>query len=159
MSWSLRLQNGDLALDGRAIAQVSGAPKLVQDLKCAILEPRGHDRYHPDFGSIIDGGYNEQGVYVPSVIGETDWDFVALRVETEIRRICSLHQKAQIERDRNDRVRYGRSTLDLSEVLEAVTNVDITQSQDTMRVRVSIRTASGRTTSFEVPVAESTGVA
>lgn len=158
MSWSLRLQNGDLALEGRHVAQVSGTAKLVQDLKCAILEPRGHDSYHPSFGSIIDGGVNQQGVYVTSVIGDSDWAFVALRVETEIRRICSEYQRTQIERDKADRIRYGRSTLDLSEILEAVTNVNITQIQDTMRVQVAIRTASGRATTIEIPVAENTGV-
>lgn len=158
MSWSLRLKNGDLALDGRNIAQVNGAAKLVQDLKCAILEPRGHDVYHPSFGSIIDGGVDQNGVYSPSVIGEHDWAFVALRVESEIRRICSEYQQAQIIRDKDDRLRYGRSTLDLSEVLEAVTGVNILQSQDTMKVEVSIRTASGKPASFEVPVAENTGV-
>lgn len=159
MSWSLRLKNGDLVLEGQHVAQVSGTAKLVQDLKCAILESRGHDKYHPEFGSIIDGGFNENGVYVPSVIGETDWAFVALRVESEIRRICSEYQRSQIERDKADRLRYGRSTLDLSEVLESVTNVDITQVQDTMRVRVSIRTASGKPATIDVPVAENTGVA
>lgn len=158
MSWSLRIKNGDLAPEGNRFAQVNGTAKLVQDLKCSILESRGFDRFHPEFGSIIDGGIDEYGNYSPSLIGETDWDFAALKIESEIRRICTEHQRRQIERDKIDRTRYGRSTIDPSEMLDSVSRVEIQQAQDKMMVNVLIRTASGATTSLRVPVADNAGV-
>lgn len=158
MSWSLRIRNGDLALDGQKLSTTTGFTKLVQDLRCALLEPRSHDPYHPEFGSIIDGGYDEFGEYQASMLGETDWDFTALRVETEIRRICSLHQTAQVKRDKEDRTRYGRSTLAPDELISSITDVKILQVQDVMIVNVKVRTATGQVGDINVPIAEGVNV-
>lgn len=148
------MKNGDLALEGANLSIVSGTAKLVQDLRCAILEARGHDPFHPEFGSIIDGGVDTNGIYSPSMIGEMDWAFVALRVKSEINRICEAQQRVQIDRDRNDRSRYGSSTLDRSEVLKSVTSINISQTQDKMMVSVKILTAANTTAIISLPVAQ-----
>src|SRR6476661_2816084 len=101
MSWSLALRNGDLAISGRSLGQTTGPSKLVQDLRCALLEPRGFDDLHPTFGSLIDGGQDEFGNQVAPLIGSTNWELAVLRIESEIRRIAADHQRRQLERAKN----------------------------------------------------------
>lgn len=152
MSWSLQIRNGDLALGGAQFGQVTGQAKLAQDLRCAILEQRGHDDMHRGFGSLIDGGYDDFGEYQESVVGSSDWQRVALRVEAEIRRICGEHQARQLERARQDRYQYGQSTLSPDELLLQVSRIDMQQAQDRLLVTVSIITGNGNHVTLNVPV-------
>jgi hypothetical protein len=69
MSWSLRIQNGDLMLDGTNLGRATGSAKLIQDLRCAILEKMGTDDLHPEYGSLLDGGRDESGDVQPGYIG------------------------------------------------------------------------------------------
>lgn len=157
MSWSLQIANGDLALGGAQFGQVTGQAKLVQDLRCALLEERGHDDMHPGFGSLIDGGLDDYGVYQQSLIGTTDWSRIALRVESEIRRICQEYQRAQLERARQDRYKFGESTLSQDELLLQISSIEMLQAQDQMMVTVSLITGSGSQVNMNVPV-DSTGM-
>lgn len=154
MSWSLQLRNGDLALSGNRLGQVTGAPKLVQDLRCAILEPRGTDDAHPKYGSLIDGGRDDKGNEVRSLIGESDWDLIALRIESEIRRIGSDHQQRQIERAKRDRFTYGQSTLVNDELLADIEHIDMFQAQDRLLVSVTVKTGQNQTFTIDVPISE-----
>lgn len=152
MSWSLQLRNGDLALDGARLGQVTGSQKLVQDLRCALLEPRGTDDLHPLFGSMIDGGRDESGRYVPSVIGEDDWERAELQIYSEIQRIVSEHQQRQIIRSQQDRRVYGESTLSMGELLVSLVDVSMTRAQDMLMVHVTLRNGDGSTTQVDIPV-------
>jgi hypothetical protein len=151
MSWSLRLQNGDLALDGTSLGSISGAQKLVQDLRCAILERMGTDDMHPQFGSLIDGGF-ANGREVPSLLGGNNWDHIALQVESELRRIATDYQRKQLDRIQQDRLTYGSSTLTPSEVLAAISGIRLVQAQDALLVQVSIQTATGEQQTLNLPV-------
>lgn len=152
MSWSLQLRNGDLALGGASFGQVSGQAKLAQDLRCALLEPRGTDDMHPTFGSLIDGGLDDLGVYQHSLIGSDNWGFAALQIEADIRRICLNYQRSQLERARQDRFQYGSSTLTPDELLLQVESINMIQAQDRLLVTVSIITGNGNTITLDVPV-------
>jgi hypothetical protein len=155
MSWSLALHNGDIALSGARLGQVSGPSKLVQDLRCALLEPKGFDDLHPTFGSLIDGGRDDYGNQVAPFIGTSDWDLAILRVESEIRRICADHQRKQTERSKNDRYRYGESTLTPDEMLMGIDTINMYQAQDKLLVNVKLSTAAGQGFSIDLPIAES----
>jgi hypothetical protein len=158
MSWSLELRNGDLALSGTRLGQATGAQKLVQDLRCAILEPRGHDDMHPTFGSTIDGGLDEYGREIESVIGASDWEFVAARVQNEIRRIGQEYQRQQVTRSKNDRYKYGESTLTPGEMLLGLGGIVLLQVQDALVVQVTLTTGNGREIPITVPVANGTAI-
>lgn len=153
MSWSLQLRNGDLALSGVSLAQTTGAQKLVQDLRCALLEERGHDDAHPSFGSLIDGGIDEYGRYVTSLIGTNDWGRIRSDVQSEIRRITADHQTKQINRSTLDRRVYGESTLTAGELLISVASIDMTQAQDRLMVRVTLNTGRGTVETIDIPIA------
>lgn len=154
MSWSLELRNGDLTISGARLGQTTGSNKLVQDLRCAILEPRGHDDMHPSFGSLIDGGIDEAGREVASIIGTDRWEFAALQIQSEIRRIAALHQARQTERAKADRLAYGESTLENAELLYQVSNIDMVQAQDRLLVTVTLQNGRGEQFSFDVPIDE-----
>jgi hypothetical protein len=158
MSWSLQLRNGDLALDGARFGQVSGAQKLVQDLRCAILEPRGHDDQHPRFGSLIDGGLDDYGNYVSSVIGAHDWDRTLLVIQTEISRMIAEHQARQIERSKRDRLTYGESTLSPGELLVSLEDIEMQQAQDRLLVTVHLRNGDGSLSALDIPIDTTTAI-
>lgn len=152
MSWSLEIKNGDLALRGASLGQVTGGQKLVQDLRCAILESRGHDDHHPEFGSLIDGGTDESGQDVASVVASSNINYVTMRVQSEIRRIATAQQRRQLARSQADRYTYGSSTLDNGELLVNVAGIEMTQIQDTLLVRVNLQVGNGQTVSLNIPV-------
>lgn len=151
MSWSLELRNGDLTTAGARLGTVQDHNKLRQDLRCALLERMGTDDMHRLYGSLIDGGY-QNGRWIPSLVGTTDWTLAAMRVEGEIRRICAQHQEVQLARAQEDRRIYGESTLNPQELLLEVEDLEMFQSQDAMLVRVTIATGSTQTVILDVPV-------
>lgn len=152
MSWSLRLRNGDLALSGASYGTVTGEEKLVQDLRCALLERMGTDPSHPGFGSLIDGGRTPDGNYTPGVIGETRADLVLLAIESDIRRIAREHQARQLTRAKSDRLTYNKSTLGGREVLVNVTKIAASQVNDSLNVTVTLQTAGTNPVSVDITV-------
>lgn len=137
MSWSLKVSNGDLSPAPASLDAVSGAQKLVQDLRLWILERMGTDDLHPRFGSLIDGGTTPEGDEIPGVIG-TDFAQGRAFVESEIRRICREYQMMQLARVKQDKVTLGRATLTPAEVLRDVTKIDFSQYEDALLVNVTL---------------------
>lgn len=143
MSYSLQVANGDLVFNGTSLATVSGAQKLVQDMTCGILEPMGTDDMHPTYGTVIDGGYLPDGTYQEGIIGELNGQYAANFVSSEISRVASNLQQAQVVRNHNDLATYGRSTLTPDETLVSLGDVAITTAQNQMLVSVDLQTGSG----------------
>jgi hypothetical protein len=141
MSWSLRLENGDLSISGSRIGAVTGKAKLIQDLRNWILEHMGTDDLHPGYGSLLDGGVNPQGVVIQGVIG-SDLDIAEVEIRNEIQRIVSDYQALQLGRAKSDKQTYGRATLTPSEVLLSLDDIDIEQDMDTLKVTLGISTAA-----------------
>lgn len=121
----------------------TGGSKLVQDLRCCVLEPMGNDEMHPSFGSIIDGGTDTEGVFHQGVVGERNDDQAALTVSMELQRIIKAYQRQQLARYQNDLVLYGSSTLTADEALLALSNLDIQQVMDQMLVNATLQTGMG----------------
>lgn len=155
MSWSLQLRAGDLVVGGASFGTVSGSQKLVQDLRCAILERMGTDEAHPWFGSLIDGG-RLNGEDQPSIIATDDWDVAVLSVESEIRRIVDQYQKTQIIRSEEDRSRYGKPTLTPDEILMGISGMQFFQAQDNLLVRVTLTTGADQQLILNVPLGSNT---
>lgn len=152
MSWSLELRNGDFTIGGARLGSVTGSQKLVQDLRCAILERMGTDPAHRDYGSLIDGGRTLDGVEHPSLIGGMDWDRIAIQVESEIRRLAIAHQDRQLARTEQDRIVYGKSTLSHGEVLAGLREVNLVQVQDTLNVLIVLQVGDGETRTLNIPL-------
>lgn len=143
MSWSLQLNNGDLSYGTNGFDTVAGSAKLVQDLRCALLEPMGNDPLHPTLGSVIDGGVDSQGNTVPGVIGAGNNSSSATFVSAEVQRVCRNHQAHQIARNQTDVATYGKSTLTADEALLSVVNVSTQAVEDQLMVIATLRTGVG----------------
>lgn len=153
MTWSLRISNGDFAVKGAQLSTVSGTQKLVQDLRCAILEKMGTDNLHPGFGSLIDGGVRPDGSQVPSIIGVSNFALATAAIEADIRRIANAYQKAQAERIKTERLVYNKVTLTASEILAGISSIQTVQDQDALYVRLTLLVGNGTEVDLTVPVA------
>lgn len=150
MSWSFHVKNGDLNFAGPGgFATVTGQQKLVQDLKNWLLEPRGTDPFHPDYGSVLDGGTLPDGTSVNSQIGNLVSGEILLNIEAEVRRILTGYQQQQLDRLNRETLLYGgKNTFNSSEILASIEDVVIQQLGDVVLVRCVLRTASGDAISF-----------
>jgi hypothetical protein len=153
MSWSLHLHNGDLTLNQASYGTVTGEAKLVQDLRCYILEEMGTDDVHPSYGAILNGGTLSDGTTAPGFIGLVNDDFTQLQIESELQRIVSSYQGLQLSRARDDRLVYGKTTLTRNEILMSA-NFDFAASLDTLTITLSLTTAANTTVDFTLDIAE-----
>lgn len=143
MSWSLKLRNGDLSTKGASLDIVTGSEKLVQDLRCFILERMGTDSAHPDFGSLFDGGV-QNGLVHESVIGSWDWGMAESIIREDLNRIMKEYSDDQLIRARQDRAVYGRTTFTKGEVLMGIGNISFERSQDILYVTINLTTGDGQ---------------
>lgn len=143
MSWSLQLRHGDLALSGASFGTVTNGQKLVQDLRCWILERMGNDSMHPAYGSLIDGGIRPDGTIELGMIGETDPEYALMVIEGELHRIVSEYQAQQLARAKGDRFTYNKATLTAREVLLSLIGIEATMLGDSLTLTLSIQTGNG----------------
>ena len=119
MTWSLRIENGDLVKGpGNSISTITGSEKVVQDLMCHIREPYGTDPLNPDLGSFI---YTEEEGTVIYANGVTTFlsDDYSEMVVSEIRRIIEQYQEKQMARLRSELQEYnGLYTFSDNEIVE-----------------------------------------
>lgn len=154
MTYSLNIRGGDLSLGGPGgLSTVTSTDKLIQDLKCWLLERIGTDPLHPDYGSTLDGGGVPGGPQMNGLLGNAIDQVTILQVEAEVRRILDLYRQQQINRIQIEQTLYnGKNTYTFGEILFAVDSVNATQFKDTIIVNVAIRTANGQSITFSQPV-------
>jgi hypothetical protein len=154
MSWSFQIKNGDLTFAGPGgFATVSGTNKLVQDLRHWLLEPRGTDPMHPEYGSTLDGGELADGTIVASTIGGLFTTDDILAIESEIRRILNAYQLIQAQRIGRETIQFaGKNTFSAGEVLRTINDVKVEQMGDTAVVTIEITTANGDNLQFAQPL-------
>lgn len=154
MTWSFLIRNGDLSFAGPGgFATVTGQGKLIQDLRHWLLEPRGSDPMHHEYGSTLDGGTLADGTVVPSSIGGVFSGYHLLLIENEVRRILSAYQTVQAARIKRDNLRFGgKNTMTTGEILRRVDDVVVTQLGDTAVVNIRITTGNGDSIGFSQPL-------
>jgi len=137
MSISLKVVNGDLSITAGKCDLVQGHDKLTQDLTLWLTERYRDDRFHPNYGSILDG-------YIGGIINPTD---TVARIHSETLRVLSNYQQAQ-----SSAFRGNPNKFQPSELLQSVNGVDVSVSYDKVIVLVRITTAARTTTSISVGV-------
>lgn len=158
MTWSLNISGGDLSLGGPGgLSTVTSTDKLIQDLKCWLLEAIGTDPMHPDYGSTLDGGQLPGGVFQDGMIGGSIDAGTMLQVEAEVRRVMTAYQQQQTTRITMEQNLYqGKNTYTWGEILYSVNSVSTTSSLDTIIVNCQVTTANGNTLTFSQPVGSTT---
>lgn len=144
MSKSLSIASGDLSVTGRHYDTVSGKDKLIQDLRCALIEQVGTDPATPEFGSRF-----ETDDYLGQIYSETLAESAVIDVMT----ILQTYQQAQLTKIQQETVIYnGLNTFDAEEVIDTIDSVDSVFSGDTLVVRVQLTTIAGNQVKIDVPV-------
>jgi phage baseplate assembly protein W len=136
---TLEIQGRDLLLVGGAYATLEGAPKVVQDVRFALAEPLGNDRFHPGWGSRL-----EEFVGLPLD------DVVAFDVRQEAQRVAGNYAAVQQDKIQRDALADVRSRYRTGDVLVGVDDVRVTRGLDQVRVQVLLRTGDNQVSSLDV---------
>ena len=125
MSFSLAIENGDLATRGDGLGIVFGVDKLVQDLTVWLTEKFGSDIMHPEMGSMLDS-------WIGSVISSS----TKADVQSEVLRVLQNYQNGQVRGIKTTPQRYS-----LSEILYSIDDIQVLVGYDTVSVVISVSTA------------------
>lgn len=150
MTYSLKLENGDLVPGASGLEVVDNAEKMVQDISMELRQRMGSNILHPNYGSLIDGGIKADGTTYPSIIGEDDFALIDMRVRSEISRIANNYQSRQLTRAKTDKMNYGSQTLTKGEILLGISSIDIVQNLDTINIEIGLTTGEGASEKIEV---------
>jgi phage baseplate assembly protein W len=127
MTFSLALQNGDLALQGSSFGIVSGTAKLQQDMSLWLTERLGVDRFHPRYGSQL-----------PDFIGGVIDLTTQSKVQSEVDRVLGNYQAIQMAAFQNTPQLFS-----FDEMLSSLNAVNVNLTYDTVSVAVAVTTGSG----------------
>ncbi len=124
MSYTLKLTaDGDLDLS----TTVEGLDKLKQDLSIWLREEYGVDRFHPNYGSVLQ-----------NFIGENIDELTLHLVEVEVIRVFSGFQQAQLNLIKQNPGKYS-----MDELLDRIITVNVKLDYDTVYADVTFVTAAG----------------
>lgn len=129
---TLLLRDGDLVPSHRDFVMVTGAGKVAQDLRCALREPLGNDRFHTGWGSALDQ-------FIASIADED----TRSEVEAEINRVISNY--AAVQRDRIEADIFGEedSRFTTEEILSRIRGVTVQVEGDAIHADITLQTVAG----------------
>ena len=138
---NFKLSNGDLVLGkSNRLEIVSDEDKLIQDLKCWLLEPYGTGFMTPNFGSFLEYP-GPRGIVGRQIGTQTEAE-----LSSEIDRILSLYQAAQQEKIKLARYNNNLNIFSRREILNRIKDIVISINGtriDAYNVKITIETASG----------------
>lgn len=135
MSFSFKIKDGDLDTSTTVFGVVTGVEKLTQELSMWLREQYGIDRFHPQYGSVLD-----------AYIGETINDQTQSEIQIEVERVLLAFSALQ-----RQAVQANKSKYDRNELLDTIEEVRCVENLDSINVYIRFRTALG----FEGVVNES----
>lgn len=129
------LDDGDLVVGTNSdLAMATGTNKVVQDVRGALLEPLGNDRFHPGWGSDLD-----------SYIGTPTFSDVTITVQSEVNRVVGNLAAVQRDQIESQSLNSDVSTWTTDEVIAGVTSVNVQQTYDAVNVEITVGTVAGET--------------
>lgn len=129
---TLRLHDGDLVPAHRDYGTVRGSGKVIQDLRGALLEPIGNDRFHPGWGSSLND-------FIATIANED----TRLAVESEVTRVITNLAAIQRDKIQSDITSGGETRFTTDEVLSAIQGVVVEVEGESVAVDISVRLLSG----------------
>jgi hypothetical protein len=144
MSKSLSIAAGDLSVTQRHYDTVSGKDKLIQDLRCWLIERVNTDPATPDFGSRFE---------TDEYIGQDYTDIIAAQARIDVQDILVRYQQSQLAKLQDETITYnGLNTFDEGEVIESIDSIQSTFSGTTLLIRVTLTTMAGEQVKVDVPL-------
>lgn len=130
---SLMIRNGDIVLEAGEYREVSGEPKVRQDLGIAMREPYGCDRFHAQWGSLLD-----------SYVGQPITAAAEGLIRAEVARLIKNYMAGQQTTMQSDELARRPSRMSSNEVIREVTAIKIDQDFDTIHVKISLTTLANQ---------------
>jgi phage baseplate assembly protein W len=127
------IKSGDLSIGQGGYATVEHRAKIQQDLALALSEPAGTDRFHPNFGSTL-----------PHYIGMAQNPMTRAVVEGEVRRVIANYVTVQRGMIESDLLGQIRSRVATDEIISRIESINIRQTFDAIRVRITLVTQAGQ---------------
>lgn len=138
---NFKLLNGDLALGpSNRIDTVAGHNKLLQDLRCWLLEPYGIGFMTPNFGSFL----TESGSR--GFIGKPIGTETKAELLSELERVLTLFQAAQQEKIKIAKMNNTLNLYSRKEILNKIIDIqinDFAPRYDGYTVKIVLQTADG----------------
>ncbi len=131
------LRGGDLVLAGDRFAMVEGMARVQQQIGLCLREPYGSDRFHTGWGSVL-----------PTWIGRVIDANVSAEVKAEILRVVKNFIRSQDDAVRSRAVAGLRPVVTAEEMVTDVSDIRVQQGQDSLIVKVTLRTGSAKTFSI-----------
>jgi phage baseplate assembly protein W len=132
---TLALVNGDLAIGTNgAYLLYSGASRIKQDLTLALTEEYGTDRFHPTYGSIVQG-------YLGQVLSAELMQLVRAEVNRVLQNYLIIQQNEVLR----DSLVDVANRYDTSDVVQAVDAVQARAVLDTIYLSATLTTLSRET--------------
>lgn len=122
MTYSLMIQNGDLAVIGNQCQIVYGQSKLEQDLTLWLTQRVGFSRFHPTFGSALQS-------YIGSLIGPA----TQANAYNEILRVLTNYQTMVYQL-----FTANPSIFSLSELPYSIDAINVSVSYDTVNATITV---------------------
>lgn len=129
---TLFLRDGDLMPANRDLVKVGGAGKVAQDLRCALLEPLGNDRFHRGWGSTLED----------FIAGVADED-MRFDIEAEVNRVISNYAAVQRDKIEADITGGGSTRFSTEELLSRIRGVRVNVERDSVQVQITLQTVAG----------------
>lgn len=131
------LDDGDFVIGSSSDYQmITNASKVKQDLRGALLEPLGNDRFHRGWGSSLS-----------DFVSQPLTSFLRMGVLAEVNRVIGNY--AAVQRDQIEADMYSESTSRFStdEIISSVIGVETKQHYDSLGVTIGVSTVAGSTLS------------
>ena len=128
---ALKLVGKDLQLGQNGYAEVQGVPKVRQDLVCAILTPYGSDRFHPQWGSVL----NDR-------IGLPNTSLATQVIANEVKRVIGNLITAQTSTLRRYQANGLKSPYTNDDMIASVQNIQVLSAYNATSVSATVTTAS-----------------
>lgn len=141
---ALQLINGDIALGPRGYAEVTGLAKVQQDLAMAILTPFGSDRFHAQWGSVLD-----------SMIGSPQGPLTTQTVQNEVQRVVSNYMLLQQAQLAMAQANGYVSPYSNEEIVTGVVSITSSSTFDLIQVVCTVTTAANTTSTITASVSPS----
>ena len=138
---TLQLRGGDLVVGSGGHQTVRGTTMVAQDIRCALGEPLGNDRFHPGYGSTL-----------ADSIGRVLESDVTFEVQQEVMRVVGNYSAIQQDRITRDALSAKKARYTSDDVVADVEGVSVKSSMDAIQVTIALTMLDGTA----VPI--STGV-
>jgi phage baseplate assembly protein W len=139
---TLRLLSRDLVLVGGEFQEAAGDVRIQQDLRGALLEPLGNDRFHPGWGSVL-----PQFIGVNYVTAET-----VAKISQEVTRVVANYVAVQQSNLQRDSLAGRISRYTTADIIRSVDGIAMTAVADKVYGTIKLSTYGAYNIALSIPV-------